>query len=82
VYKKAPGLLLVAAIAITFFMGFFVGSVLPPHITANFSRGQVSTQHIWIKPTADTTYVMLGNMEVVCMQDSRAGTICFIRGND
>jgi hypothetical protein len=72
VYKKAPGLLLVAAIAITFFMGFFVGSVLPPHVTADFSRGKVTIQHIWIRPTADVTHVTIGGVEVTCKR-----TLCY-----
>lgn len=52
--------------AITFFMGFFIGSVLPPHITASYSRGKVSTQHVWIRPTANVTHVTVGNVKVVC----------------
>src|SRR5215208_5219938 len=52
---RAIDLLLVAAMSIIFFLGFVVGFVLPPNVTARIERvgegGEVQIQHLRIRPT-------------------------------
>jgi hypothetical protein len=65
---RAIDLLLVAAIGIIFFMGFVVGSVLPPNVTARIERvgegGGVRIQHLRIRPTADIVRATIGKAHV------------------
>ncbi len=61
---RAIELLLAAAMGVIFFMGFVVGFVLPPNVTARIERGEVQIQHLVVRPTADIVHATIGKAHV------------------
>jgi hypothetical protein len=62
---RAIDLLLLVAAAILFFMGFVVGSALPPNVSADVERGKVSVQNLRVTPTHEIIHETIGNAEIV-----------------
>jgi hypothetical protein len=79
---RAIDLLLVAAMGILFFMGFVVGSVLPPNVTARIERvgegGGVQIQHLRIRPTVDIVHATIGEAHVAYVGTPSAHTACCV----